>query len=102
LTAADRMMVNLPLFHVGGTGPLYQALVRGSSVVVVDAFDIARFWPLIRETGTTTVILLGVMASFVVKQPTQPGDRDHPLRSVMMVPLCEDAEMFSQRFGCDV
>src|SRR4030095_2073735 len=64
--------------------------------------DTARFWPTVRETGTTTVVLLGVMASFLVKQPPTSQDREHPLRTAIMVPLCEDAEAFSQRFGCDV
>jgi carnitine-CoA ligase len=102
LGADDRCMVNLPLFHVGGTGCVYSMLVRGGSIALVESFDTARFWPTVRETGTTTVVLLGVMASFLVKQPPTSQDREHPLRTAIMVPLCEDAEAFSQRFGCDV
>jgi len=102
LGADDRCMVNLPLFHVGGTGCVYSMLVRGGSIALVESFDTARFWPTVRETGTTTVVLLGVMASFLVKQPPTAQDREHPLRTAIMVPLCEDAEAFSQRFGCDV
>ena len=48
------------------------------------------------------MVLLGVMASFLLKQPPAPGDREHTLRTVTMVPLSEDAQAFSQRFGCDV
>jgi carnitine-CoA ligase len=102
LGADDRCMVNLPLFHVGGTGCVYSMLVRGGSIALVESFDTARFWPTVRETGTTTVVLLGVMASFLVKQPPTSQDREHPLRTAIMVPLCEDAAAFSQRFGCDV
>jgi carnitine-CoA ligase len=98
----DRCMVNLPLFHVGGTGPVYNMLVKGGSVAIVDAFDTGSFWRVIRETGTTTAILLGVMAPFLMKQPPGPQDRDHKLRTAIMVPLCEDATVFSQRFGCDI
>ena len=98
----DRYMVNLPLFHVGGTVAVYAMLVKGGSVAVIDSFDTASFWPKVRETGTTAVVLLGVMANFVAKQPPRADDRDHPLRFAIMVPLSEDAPAFSARFGCDV
>ncbi|TWS96178.1 AMP-binding protein [Reyranella sp. CPCC 100927] len=102
LGADDRYMVNLPLFHVGGTAPVYTMLIKGGSLAIVDAFDTASFWRVIRETETTTVVLLGVMATFLVKQAPGPQDRGHGLRTVIMVPLCEDAAAFSRRFGCDV
>ncbi|MCW5748713.1 MAG: AMP-binding protein [Alphaproteobacteria bacterium] len=100
--ADDRYMVNLPLFHVGGTAPVYTMLAKGGSLAIVDAFDTASFWRVIRETRTTTVVLLGVMAPFLVKQPPGPQDRDHDLRTAIMVPLSEDTAAFSQRFGCDI
>lgn len=98
----DRFMVNLPLFHVGGTVAVYSMLGKGGSIAIVDAFDTASFWPTVRQTGTTTVVLLGVMATFLVKQPPAPHDRNHSLRSAIMVPLSEDAEAFARRFGCDI
>jgi crotonobetaine/carnitine-CoA ligase len=98
----DRFMVNLPLFHVGGTVAVYSMLGKGGSIAIVDAFDTASFWPTVRQTGTTTVVLLGVMATFLVKQPPAPQDRTHSLRTAIMVPLCEDAEAFARRFGCDI
>ncbi|HEX2888383.1 AMP-binding protein, partial [Vineibacter terrae] len=102
LGADDRYMVNLPLFHVGGTAPVYAMLALGGSLAIVDAFDTGSFWRVIRETQTTTVVLLGVMAPFLVKQAPGPQDRDHSLRTAIMVPLCEDTAAFSQRFGCDI
>ncbi len=102
LGADDRYMVNLPLFHVGGTAPVYTMLIKGGSLAIVDAFDTASFWRVIRETETTTVVLLGVMAMFLVKQAPATQDRGHGLRTAIMVPLCEDAAAFSRRFGCDV
>ncbi|GGC86588.1 AMP-binding protein [Chelatococcus reniformis] len=98
----DRGMCNLPLFHAGGTGAVYRSLVRGASVAVFDAFSTQDFWRLVREHGVTTTVLLGVMATFLVKQPPSEEDRGHGLKSVTMVPLCEDAELFSQRFGVEV
>jgi crotonobetaine/carnitine-CoA ligase len=98
----DRFMVNLPLFHVGGTAGVYAMLALGGSIAIVEAFDTASFWRVITETGTTACVLLGVMATFLVKQPSSPQDRAHPLTAAIMVPLCEDAAAFSKRFGCDV
>jgi crotonobetaine/carnitine-CoA ligase len=100
--ADDRYMVNLPLFHVGGTVAVFAMLAKGGSIAVVSAFDTASFWRVVRETQSTTVVLLGVMATFLVKQAPGPQDRDHTLRSAIMVPLCEDSEAFHQRFGCDI
>ncbi len=98
----DRFMLNLPMFHVGGAGPAYAMLLLGGSISVVDAFDTASFWQVVTKTQATSTVLLGVMATFLVKRAPGPEDRAHTLRSAIMVPLCEDSEAFSQRFGCDV
>ena len=98
----DRYMLNLPMFHVGGAAPAYGMLLLGGSISVVDAFDTASFWDVVTKTQATSTVLLGVMATFLVKRAPGPEDRAHTLRSAIMVPLCEDSEAFSQRFGCDV
>jgi crotonobetaine/carnitine-CoA ligase len=100
--ADDRYMCNLPLFHVGGTIPVMGMLARGGSVSIIDNFSTSEFWPAIRETDTTVVLLLGAMATFVVKLPAGPDDRNHPLRTVIIVPLAEDARAFAERFGVTV
>jgi crotonobetaine/carnitine-CoA ligase len=102
LTASDRFVINLPLFHVGSTLFIYAMLLRGGSVALVESFESSRFWDVIRSTGATSGILLGVMAQFLLKQPPSPADREHPLRHVLMVPLTDDAELFAERFGVDV
>ena len=98
----DRQLVNLPMFHVGGTGAIYAMLVRGASVAIVDAFQTDTFWDVINETGSTLVVLLGGMATLLNKKPPSEKDRQHSLRVAMMVPLLEDAPAFSRRFGCEV
>jgi crotonobetaine/carnitine-CoA ligase len=95
----DRFMVNLPMFHVGGTAPTYAMLVKGGSIALLDSFETRSFWPTVGETGTTVVILLGVMATFLIKEPVQPGERDTPLREVIIIPLTEDGIAFRERFG---
>ncbi|MCO5121351.1 MAG: AMP-binding protein [Burkholderiaceae bacterium] len=99
LSHDDRYMCNLPLFHVGGTIPVMGMLARGGSISLVSSFSTDEFWPTIRKTETTVVLLLGVMAGFIVKRPPVPEDRQHSLRKVIIVPLAEDAPAFAQRFG---
>jgi crotonobetaine/carnitine-CoA ligase len=102
VTSQDRYLVNMPMFHIGGAGGIYVMFARGASVSFVERFDTATFWSVVRSTQTTVGFLLGVMAAFLEKQPPGPGDRDHPLRLVLMVPLSGDIAAFSERFGLTV
>jgi carnitine-CoA ligase len=102
VTAADRVLVNLPLFHVGGTNAVYRMLICGGSIALVEAFDTATFWDTIRRTCSTTLTLLGAMIPFLLKEPPSPRDRDHTLQQALMVPLSEDAPLFAERFGVDI
>ena len=101
-TADDRNMVNLPLFHAGGTGAIYRMLVKGGSIALVESFNTNSFWDTVRATGTTCLTLLGAMVPFLLKLPPGPGDRQHTLRKVVLVPLSDDAQAFADRFGVDV
>ncbi len=98
----DRYMCNLPLFHVGGTIPVMGMLARGASISMVTSFTTEEFWPAVRDTQTTVVLLLGVMTGFIVKRPPGPEDRDHPLKKAIIVPLADDAPAFAERFGVEV
>jgi carnitine-CoA ligase len=102
VTEADRVLVNLPLFHVGGTNAVYRMLICGGSIALVEAFDTATFWDTIRRTRSTTLTLLGAMIPFLMKEPPSPRDRDHTLQQALMVPLSEDAPLFAERFGVDI
>lgn len=100
LGATDRFVCNLPLFHVGGTGPAYCMLVRGGSIAVQNGFNTETFWPMVRKTGATSAIILASMAPFLLSRPPSPEDRNHTLRWVTAIPLNEAAFEFASRFGC--
>jgi crotonobetaine/carnitine-CoA ligase len=102
IVADDRRLVNLPLFHAGGTSGTYGMLAKGASIALVDSFKTDTFWDTIRRSGSTCLTLLGAMTPFLMKAPPGPQDRDHTLRSAFMVPLTEDAAAFSARFGVDI
>lgn len=98
----DRFMVNLPLFHVGGTAPTYGMLIKGAGVVMLDAFDTATFWQTVNRTKTTCVILLGVMATFLMKQAVAPNERETTLNHAIIIPLSAEGIAFRERFNVTV
>lgn len=100
--ADDRFMVNLPMFHVGGTAPTYAMLAAGGSIVLLEAFDTRSFWASVAATKTTVTVLLGVMASFLMKEPERPGERDTPLTNVIVIPLSPEGIAFRERFGVTI
>ncbi|RRH72400.1 AMP-binding protein [Falsigemmobacter faecalis] len=98
----DRYLINSPMFHIGGMGPMYCMLARGASFAVVERFETATYWQTIRNNHCTVAFLLGVMATFLEKQPPREEDAENPLRLVLMVPLAANSESFARRFGVDV
>jgi carnitine-CoA ligase len=102
LTADDRNLVNLPLFHMSGTGAVYRMLLRGGSIALVESFDTRSFWDTVRRTQSTYLTLLGAMVPFLLKEPPGHRDRDHTLRVVNIVPLADGFREFGERFGVEV
>lgn len=98
----DRYMCVAPIFHIGGMGPPFVMLARGASVALIESFSTDQFWEIAHRTKATVVFLLGVMATFLIKRPPSPEDRDHGVRTAFMVPLTDDAPAFTERFGIDI
>jgi crotonobetaine/carnitine-CoA ligase len=98
----DRYMINMPMFHIGGSGIVYAMLMRGGSIAFTERFNTSTFLAEARSTGSTVVFLLGVMAGFLEKLEAKLDDADNPLRVAFMVPLAGDIQAFSKRFGLDV
>jgi crotonobetaine/carnitine-CoA ligase len=98
----DRMLVNLPMFHVGGISAITAAVQCGGSVALFDAFDTPRFWDLVRETGSTVCSgLIGALTTFLIKEPPRPDDADNPLRMVTLAPITEETIALARRFDFD-
>jgi crotonobetaine/carnitine-CoA ligase len=102
LGPTDRFMMMLPMFHVGGTGPVYAMLAHGGSVAVVDSFSTENFWQTVDETQSTYCALLGVMTPFLLAQPPSDQDKLHSLKMGLMVPWAEDATAFAERFDVEL
>jgi crotonobetaine/carnitine-CoA ligase len=97
----DRQMVHMPIFHIGGAFIATVSLCMGSSIGVVSHFRTEAFWDQVRELEITSAFLLGAMATFLLKQPPSPRDRDHKLRMVFIVPLGQSGSPFRERFGVE-
>ena len=102
VTAEDRFLVNMPLFHIGGMGLPFVMFARGGSIAMMESYSTDTFWDFVKQTECTAIFLLGVMATFLMKRPQAAADRDHKVRLALMVPLTDDAAPFSERFGIDV
>ena len=84
MDADDRMLIDLPLFHIGGVGAIMGTLVAGCSAVLFEGFRTDGFWDRVRRYGaTTTSGLIGSMPAFLAKLPPRADDVDNPLRMVM-------------------
>ena len=100
--AGDRHLLHMPVFHIGGAFVACVCLCTGSSVAVVAGFKTDTFWKSVREMRVTVAFLLGAMATFLLKAPQKPDDRDHELRMVFIVPLGQSGPAFRERFGVEV
>lgn len=102
MVQSDRMLVNLPMFHVGGIAAITAALQCGGSIALFESFDTRRFWDLIRQTESTVCSgLIGALTTFLMKEPPREDDADNTLRMVTLSPINEDTVALARRFGFD-
>jgi crotonobetaine/carnitine-CoA ligase len=102
MTADDRYMVNLPMYHVSGILPCIMMMTLGGSVAIVERFRTEEFWDTIEKTQATFVILLGVMMRYVLSQPDRGTERTSSLKKIIAQPYDGDAQLLHERFGFDV
>ena len=97
--AQDRLLANLPLFHVSGAGAVMDRLTKGGTCVLVDGFHPASFWDTVRRFRITGCCLVGAMTQFLLRRPPDARDRDHTLRNVITVPWNADSRAVAERYG---
>jgi carnitine-CoA ligase len=102
LTAEDRLMTTLPLFHVNA--PAYSvmgSLACGAGLVLVDRFSARGFLDAARRHGATEFNAIGAMLEILMRQPARPDDADTPLRLCYTGPAPEKERQLQieERFG---
>jgi crotonobetaine/carnitine-CoA ligase len=105
LTADDRLMTSLPLFHINA--PAYSTLgsLRArASLVLLRAFSASDFLDAARRHGATQFNSIGAMLEMIMRQPARPDDADNPLRICYTGPSPERArqEEIERRFGLEI
>jgi crotonobetaine/carnitine-CoA ligase len=81
LTADDRLMTSLPLFHINA--PAYSvlgSLACGAGLVLLPRFSASGFLDSARRHGATEFNAIGAMLEILQRQPERPDDADTPLR----------------------
>jgi len=102
LTAADRLMTSLPLFHINA--PAYSvlgSLACGAGLVLLPRFSASGFLDAARRHGATEFNAIGAMLEILMRQPPREDDADNPLRLCYTGPAPERARQqeIEARFG---
>ena len=101
MTGDDCILIDLPMFHVGGVSPAMAAITNRAAMALYDGFSTTEFWPRIKSSGSTTISgLIGSMAAFLAKAPVEPNEADNPLRMVTCM-LNEQVIQVADRYGFD-
>ena len=95
----QRYLQYLPLFHVSGITPVYQALLHGASIAVIERFRTANFWSDVLRTGATDASVMGTIASFLLALPRTEAEQRTPLRRLMVSPLTEETMALALRIN---
>jgi crotonobetaine/carnitine-CoA ligase len=105
LTADDRLMTSLPLFHINA--PAYSvlgSLACGAGLVLLPRFSASGFLDAARRHRATEFNAIGAMLEILMRQPERPDDADTDLRLCYTgpSPAREWQEAFERRFGLRV
>src|SRR6476469_623417 len=105
LTAEDRLMTSLPLFHINA--PAYSvlgSLAVGAGPVIVHSFSARGFLESSRRHRATEFNAIGAMWEILMRQPVRPDDDETDLRLCYTGPSPARAwqEAFEERFGLRV
>src|SRR5215831_16348465 len=105
LTAADRLMTSLPLFHINA--PAYSvmgSLACGAGLVLLPRFSASGFLDAARRHGATEFNAIGAMLEILMRQPPRPDDADTPLRLCYTGPAPERERQLEieRRFGLKI
>ena len=105
LTADDRLMTSLPLFHINA--PAYSTLgsiAARASLALLPGFSASRFIDSARRFEATEFNSIGAMLEILMRQPERADDADNPLRLCYTGPSPERErqEQIEARFGIEI
>ena len=80
---ADRYIVALPLFHVGALTPMAGNVQRGSTSIILKAFDPSLVWKIIESERVTNMLAVPAMLNFMAQVPEAKTASRPALRWIM-------------------
>ena len=98
----DRSLVNMPLFHAGGTIYVIMTLANGGSCLIDMHFKTDEFWQTVRRYQITSVCLVSAMIAFLSKIPPRDDDKNNPLVKALCIPWNQEARLMGERYDIDV
>ena len=98
----DVFYIFLPMFHVGLSNMFGIVVIAGATMVIRQKFSVNAFWDDVRRYRITMTLIMSTMPNFIASLKPSPGDRDHTLKKLIMIPLMKNVEQFSERFGCRI
>jgi crotonobetaine/carnitine-CoA ligase len=105
LTADDRLMTTLPLFHINA--PAYSTLgsmAARASLALLPGFSASSFLEDARSFGATEFNSIGAMLEILVRRPARADDADNPIRLCYTGPSPDREHQLEieERFGFEV
>jgi long-chain acyl-CoA synthetase len=109
LTAADRVLSSLPLYHVNGQciGTI-APLVSGGSIVMPHRFSVSQWWPLVEAYRPTWLNVVPTIIAYLINAAERSAPQPDACRAVRFArsasaPLPpEHHRAFEARFGISV
>lgn len=105
MTPADRYLTTMDATHVNfQLSALMPVLTAGATLIFVRRYSASRFWKQVREHDATVVQGMAMIVRTMLRQPVDPGERDHNVRDMhyfLPITNAEKAE-FTERFGVDL
>jgi long-chain acyl-CoA synthetase len=109
LTASDRVLSSLPLYHINGQCiATVTPLLSGGSIVMPHRFSVSQWWPLVERHRPTWINVVPTIISYLINGPALTPMQAAACRGIRFgrcasAPLPPDQHRaFEARFGIDV
>lgn len=102
LTAEDRYLIFLPLFHVNSQYYTSMAmLVVGGTILLLERFSASTFWDEVQALRPTTSSFVATIIKILLELPPHPYENNHTIRQIGygLFVHKDDIARFQERFG---
>ena len=93
----DILVTSQPHSYIDPQWNVIATLRAGAHLVLLDGFHPSTFMSDVARFGVTVFYCLGVMPTLLMKQPTDPSDRDHSLTRVFCSAIPPDSHAAIER-----